>query len=116
VAGERDKVMIDDEVAVRELRATKKIRGLSLLPMRVRRKLTRRQRVRSAVMARDRSLCRYCRKDATTLDHVVPRCKSGRFSMKNCVACCMPCNKRKGSLTVEEAGMQLLPVPKSEAA
>jgi 5-methylcytosine-specific restriction endonuclease McrA len=86
------------------------------LPPAVRCKLRRRGHVRSAVFARDRSLCRYCARLATTIDHVKPRCDGGRYSMANCVACCFRCNKRKGGRTPEQAGMILLPAPMEAAA
>ena len=38
-----------------------------------------------------------------TLDHVVPRSRAGETAWENLVACCHPCNNRKGSRTPEEA-------------
>ena len=42
-----------------------------------------------------------------TLDHVIPRSRAGESAWENLVACCHPCNNRKGSRTPEEAGMKL---------
>jgi 5-methylcytosine-specific restriction endonuclease McrA len=66
------------------------------------RKITRR-----AVFARDRWTCQYCGVERTTLtvDHVVPRSKGGPSSWENIVACCAPCNRRKGDRLPGQANM-----------
>lgn len=63
----------------------------------------------SAILRRDDHVCQYqgCTRRATTVDHVVPRCQGGRSTWGNLVACCKPCNTRKGGRTPEEAGMVL---------
>ena len=49
------------------------------------------------------------------MDHVVPRCKGGATSWTNVVACCNPCNNRKGFSTLRQIeasyGMRLLTGP-----
>jgi 5-methylcytosine-specific restriction endonuclease McrA len=72
-----------------------------------RRKITRR-----AVFARDRWTCQYCGNERghLTVDHVVPRSKGGTSSWDNIVACCAPCNRRKGDRLPKQVGM--LPVRK----
>lgn len=66
---------------------------------------------RKSIIARDRGICQYChRKPAAskmTLDHIIPKCRAGAESWENLVACCQPCNNRKGDRTPEEAGMHL---------
>lgn len=63
---------------------------------------------RDRVLTRDRGRCAYCgRRNASTMDHVLPRCRGGRAEWLNAVAACQPCNARKGSRTPEEAGMPL---------
>ena len=47
-----------------------------------------------------------------TLDHVIPRSRAGESAWENLVACCHPCNNRKGSRTPEEAGMKLARQPR----
>ena len=47
-----------------------------------------------------------------TLDHVIPRARSGESAWENLVACCHGCNNKKGSRTPEEAGMKLARQPK----
>ena len=47
-----------------------------------------------------------------TLDHVIPRSRLGESAWENLVACCHPCNNKKGSRTPEEAGMKLLRAPR----
>jgi 5-methylcytosine-specific restriction endonuclease McrA len=51
--------------------------------------------------------CGYCGKDATTIDHILPRSRGGRNTWKNTVAACTVCNQRKGDRTPAEAGMVL---------
>jgi 5-methylcytosine-specific restriction endonuclease McrA len=41
--------------------------------------------------------CAYCNEDATSLDHVVPRYKSGETIRKNLVPACRRCNESKAS-------------------
>lgn len=57
---------------------------------------------------RDEFTCQYCgAKTDLTFDHVVPRKLGGVTSWENVVAACAPCNLRKGSKTLREAGMKL---------
>jgi 5-methylcytosine-specific restriction endonuclease McrA len=71
---------------------------------------------RKGILLRDGSTCQYCgaRMPARelTLDHVVPRSRSGPSTWENLVTCCFPCNGRKGSRTPQEAGMLLLRPPR----
>jgi 5-methylcytosine-specific restriction endonuclease McrA len=53
------------------------------------------QRIR--VLQRDSYTCQYCGLEATQVDHVIPRAKGGGHDLDNLVACCAPCNSRKGS-------------------
>lgn len=70
---------------------------------------------RENVYLRDGYRCQYCgaqfRHRELTLDHVVPRCHGGRTTWKNIVTCCVNCNRKKGSLSPEEAGMPLRSKP-----
>jgi 5-methylcytosine-specific restriction endonuclease McrA len=57
---------------------------------------------------RDEFTCQYCgHKDGLTFDHVTPRSRGGRTVWSNVVAACGPCNLRKGSKTLKQAGMHL---------
>ncbi len=71
---------------------------------------------RKNILMRDRYTCQYCHKtlnsNELTLDHVIPRSRAGESSWENLVACCNPCNNRKGSRTPEEAGMKLSKAPR----
>lgn len=61
---------------------------------------------RRAVFARDHWSCQYCGSKTTlTIDHVVPRSKGGASDWENIVASCAPCNRRKGDLLPDVAGM-----------
>ena len=71
---------------------------------------------RKNILMRDRYTCQYCHKTLPsaelTLDHVIPRSRAGETTWENLVACCHPCNNRKGSRTPEEAGFRLLRPPR----
>jgi 5-methylcytosine-specific restriction endonuclease McrA len=71
---------------------------------------------RKNIMMRDKYQCQYCHKifpsGELTLDHVLPRSRGGETTWENLVACCHPCNNRKGARTPEEAHMKLLKQPK----
>lgn len=57
---------------------------------------------------RDEFCCQYCgAKGDLTFDHVVPRARGGITSWENVVAACSPCNLRKGSKLLRQAGMNL---------
>lgn len=61
---------------------------------------------------RDEFSCQYCgAKHDLTFDHVWPRKLGGVTSWENVVAACAPCNLRKGSKTLREAGMKLRTQP-----
>ena len=66
------------------------------------RKITRR-----AIFARDHWTCQYCGNERSTLtvDHVIPRSKGGSSAWDNIVACCAPCNRRKGDRLPAQANM-----------
>jgi 5-methylcytosine-specific restriction endonuclease McrA len=71
---------------------------------------------RKNILMRDRYTCQYCLRTLPsgelTLDHVLPRSRHGETTWENLVACCHPCNNRKGSRTPEEAGMKLFRPPR----
>jgi 5-methylcytosine-specific restriction endonuclease McrA len=71
---------------------------------------------RKNILMRDRYTCQYCHRimssSELTLDHVVPRSRAGESAWENLVACCHPCNNRKGNRTPEEAGMRLVRQPR----
>lgn len=46
--------------------------------------------------------CAYCGEDATSLDHVIPRHKSGETTRKNLVPACRRCNASKASYKLHE--------------
>lgn len=65
---------------------------------------------------RDSWSCQYCGTklswDTIEIEHILPASRGGPTSWHNCVAACKPCNKRKADRTPDEAGMQLLSVPR----
>jgi hypothetical protein len=62
---------------------------------------------RSGVLNRDGRRCGYCPATATTVDHILPRCRGGKNTWRNTIAACDGCNQRKGDRTPAEAGMAL---------
>ena len=71
---------------------------------------------RKNILLRDRNTCQFCghvlSSSELTLDHVVPRSQGGKSAWENLVACCHPCNNRKGDRTPEQAGVKLLRAPR----
>ena len=70
---------------------------------------------RAAVMLRDAYTCQYCGespgRQLLTVDHVIPRSRGGAHDWDNLVSACACCNQKKGSLTPQEASMQLIRKP-----
>ena len=66
---------------------------------------------KKGVLRRDAYLCAYCNNKATTIDHIHPRARGGQSTWMNCVAACIPCNRKKRDMTLEESGMVLLSAP-----
>jgi 5-methylcytosine-specific restriction endonuclease McrA len=71
---------------------------------------------RKNILMRDRYTCQYCQRvvpsGEMTLDHVIPRSRHGETTWENLVACCHPCNNKKGNRTPEEAGIKLMRQPR----
>lgn len=64
---------------------------------------------RAGVIRRDKGRCGYCGADCgKTVDHIVPTSRGGKNTWANTIACCDPCNQRKGNSTLVEARMKLL--------
>lgn len=68
---------------------------------------------RRAVFGRDSHRCQYCGDQAESLDHVQPRSRGGGHTWENVVACCRPCNIRKGDRLPSEAGLALIRRPQA---
>lgn len=66
---------------------------------------------RRAVFGRDGHRCQYCGGPAESIDHVMPRSKGGGHTWENVVACCRPCNIRKGDRLPGESGFRLTSKP-----
>ncbi|MEB3023392.1 MULTISPECIES: HNH endonuclease [Mycolicibacter] len=68
---------------------------------------------RAEILDRDRRMCQFvgCGARATTIDHLLPRCRGGGNTWDNLVASCADCNGRKGDRTPAEAGMRLIREP-----
>ena len=67
---------------------------------------------RLGVLRRDKYACGYCGDlKGLTVDHVIPTSRGGRNRWENTVACCGPCNQRKGDRTPAEARMPLRTTP-----
>ena len=72
---------------------------------------------RKNILLRDRNTCQYCStalpSGELTLDHVIPRSRGGLSTWENLVACCHPCNRRKGNQLPHEANMKPTREPRS---
>jgi 5-methylcytosine-specific restriction endonuclease McrA len=72
---------------------------------------------RRNIFARDLNACQYCARvfpsSKLTLDHVLPRSRGGKDTWENLVTCCYPCNHWKADFTPEEAGMELIRMPRA---
>lgn len=62
---------------------------------------------RRAVFARDGGRCVYCGGIATSIDHVVPRCRGGGHEWGNVVSACRRCNHVKADREVSDLGWRL---------
>jgi 5-methylcytosine-specific restriction endonuclease McrA len=71
---------------------------------------------RKGVLLRDSYTCQYCNRaypaKVLTMDHVIPRSRSGDNSWSNLITCCFNCNNKKGDRTPQEAGMTLIRQPR----
>jgi 5-methylcytosine-specific restriction endonuclease McrA len=71
---------------------------------------------RQKVFERDNYTCQYCgflgNKKTLTLEHVIPKSKSGQNTYENTVASCLKCNNKKGSKSLKEMGWNLSKKPK----
>jgi 5-methylcytosine-specific restriction endonuclease McrA len=72
---------------------------------------------RKNILLRDRNTCQYCSvvlsSAELTLDHVIPRSRGGVSTWENLVACCHPCNHRKGNHLLGEINMHLMREPRA---
>jgi len=70
---------------------------------------------RKNVIWRDKNTCQYCNKKYSfselTLDHVLPKSKGGHKTWENIVACCRPCNSKKGNKLLSQTKLKLLKKP-----
>lgn len=67
------------------------------------------------IYVRDKCTCQYCGRrlprHQLNLDHVIPRSRGGTSRWENIVCSCLPCNRKKGGKTPQEARMKLLRPP-----
>ncbi|MBP2898786.1 HNH endonuclease [Escherichia coli] len=52
---------------------------------------------RKAALKRDRYICLWCGRPATTVDHIIPSSKGGSDLPQNLLASCSECNTRRGN-------------------
>ena len=103
-----DVVVADDEQVVRSAQlelavpSVVRLRSFVRVPYRTRSAVTRR-----GVLRRDSYRCAYCSGRASTVDHVLPRSRGGPNTWENVVACCAPCNGRKGDRLLRELRWRL---------
>ncbi len=56
------------------------------------------KRIRKGVLDRDQHCCAYCGREATTVDHIIPKSLGGDNHPTNLVAACISCNSSKGGV------------------
>lgn len=62
-----------------------------------------RKELRISILVRDGGGCYYCGcPKATTLDHLLPVSKGGRYNLANLVVACSKCNSLKSNMTEQE--------------
>ena len=68
---------------------------------------------RKNILKRDNHTCQYCGAKSVpmTIDHIIPRNKSGGDSWENLVAACVPCNTTKGNQLLRNIQMDLSKIP-----
>ena len=64
------------------------------------------------ILLRDGFVCQYCGRHGNTVDHIIPKSRSGKDSWENCVCACIECNQKKHNRTPQEANMKLLRKPR----
>ncbi len=69
---------------------------------------------RKNILSRDNNICQYCGKKSKTMtiDHVIPKDKSGKDTWTNLVSACSKCNIKKGNYLLSQINMKLLNKPK----
>jgi 5-methylcytosine-specific restriction endonuclease McrA len=69
---------------------------------------------RKNILKRDNHTCQYCGKKSVpmTIDHIISRNKGGGDSWDNLVAACVPCNTKKGNLSLRHIQMDLSKIPR----
>lgn len=66
---------------------------------------------RRAIFTRDGGRCVYCKKPASTVDHVIPKSRGGKHTWDNVVSACHDCNHTKDDFSLSELGWRLDPKP-----
>ena len=113
IARETAEALQDSQGYIRTTSQRFKIPSVIRLFSLVRRPMIQRRLSRRGVFIRDGFTCQYCGGEMRdlTLDHVIPRFRSGQHSWDNVVSACTACNHRKAGKTPREAGMRLLSIP-----
>lgn len=62
---------------------------------------------KAGVLKRDKHVCAYCGRTATTIDHIQPASRGGLNTWENTVGACVKCNSKKRDRTPKEARMVL---------
>ncbi len=74
---------------------------------------------RQNIYFRDQGTCQYSGtlllQKEITYDHVVPKSQGGTTCWENVVVSCMPCNRKKGGKTPQQARMELMNSPQKPA-
>ncbi|SHK62962.1 HNH endonuclease [Alicyclobacillus tolerans] len=60
------------------------------------------KKYRETVLRRDSGRCVWCGAPATTMDHIIPESKGGRFHPKNLMCACLACNQERKNMDIPE--------------
>src|SRR5579883_3209698 len=108
---EKVRELIEESITARRLELERPVIVQLLANVRVPRVAL--QPSRANILLRDEETCQYCGKRSRdlTLDHIIPRSRGGQSTWENLVACCKPCNGKKGNRLLKEVNMRLLRQP-----
>jgi 5-methylcytosine-specific restriction endonuclease McrA len=109
VLGGKAETIINGRGVVRSCTAEFEIPSVIRLSQLIKRPRPRISLSKREILRRDDFTCQYCGRKMRhlTIDHIIPRHQGGPHTWQNLVAACMPCNRRKGGKSPDDAHMRL---------
>jgi 5-methylcytosine-specific restriction endonuclease McrA len=88
---------IEEEIARQNYKVVCQV--VSTLSLRRNKKKLNRSQKHRRRLLEENPFCGYCGIgldfDTSTIDHLIPRCRGGKWDRKNLVLCCESCNRKK---------------------